>query len=640
MPAFYTNTTGELRRAKYCTALVERKFLDGLKSGGPVSRITVLPQIDADVVATNTGPPPTIPALERNAKPGVVVIGIVDFGIAFAHQRFRLDPKSTRIEYFWVQDGKPTAGATPGVNPVPYGGELAAPEINDLLSKLADEGALYARAAAQGLGKSWLWSISRRLTHGTHVMDVACGYGLDEAERMRRPIVAVQLPEAATADTSGENLDAYALDAVRYIVDRADAIARQHQCGALPVVINFSWGNVAGPHDGSSDLEQAIDEIVHERRKIARTEVVLPAGNSNLARLHAAFQFEKVAQTQSLRWRVLPDDKTPSFLEIWLPESDPVQEGRVKLRITPPGSSDPKDSSPWLAETSGHGLQWQTVVGAVLCEARYRYIPAPTGRGMFLLALQPTIRADAAAPNAPSGVWTIDLENQSFGPNDLIEAWIQRDDTPLGFRGRGRQSYFDHECYEQFDAQGRQIERDEDQKEPCFVKRAGSINAIATGKKTIVVGGFLRKEGRLAGYSAGIAAGSRAAPRYLAPSDDSKVYGGVLAAGTRSGSVVAMNGTSVAAPQVARWIANQLAESSNGGAAASVVTSDAPEITPDGWSDTSFPGAGIVPHRDAPFWPRPRPGKRAAEAVVYDAQTGRLAATPPAGRPDPAGWHK
>ena len=40
---------------------------------------------------------------------------------------------------------------------------------------------------------------------------------------------------------------------------------------------------------------------------------------------------------------------------------------------------------------------------------------------------------------------------------------------------------------------------------------------------------------------------------------DSKVHAGLLAAGSRSGSVVAMNGTSVAAAQIARAIADDLA---------------------------------------------------------------------------------
>ena len=48
-------------------------------------------------------------------------------------------------------------------------------------------------------------------------------------------------------------------------------------------------------------------------------------------------------------------------------------------------------------------------------------------------------------------------------------------------------------------------------------------------------------------------------PNLLAPSDDSIACAGVVAAGTCSGSRVPMRGTSAAAPQIARWIADQLA---------------------------------------------------------------------------------
>jgi hypothetical protein len=148
-----------------------------------------------------------------------------------------------------------------------------------------------------------------------------------------------------------------------------------------------------------------------------------------------------------------------------------------------------------------------------------------------------------------------------------VQGWIQRDDTPLGYPIRGRQSYFDEACYVRFDAQGREIEEDSNQP-LCLVKRAGSINAIATGNQTIVAGGYLRKELRIARYSAGgpitpppggILPQNLRKPDAALASDDSKVHFGVLAAGGRSGSRVAINGTSVAAPQGARWVADQLA---------------------------------------------------------------------------------
>jgi hypothetical protein len=92
------------------------------------------------------------------------------------------------------------------------------------------------------------------------------------------------------------------------------------------------------------------------------------------------------------------------------------------------------------------------------------------------------------------------------------------------------------------------------------------MNAIATGSKTVVVGGFRRKELLVADYSSGGPTACiditgelpRMGPDALTVSEASTVHRGVLAAGTRSGSVAAMNGTSVAAPQIARVLIEQL----------------------------------------------------------------------------------
>jgi hypothetical protein len=612
VPAFYTNPIPAAKQTAYCTALVGREFIESLKGNSSISRIAVLPPIDAQSVPTSRPSQDTLPRLaspDGEPKPGTVVVGVIDYGIAFAHERFRLNQDETRIEYFWVQDAPceeavgsrgPGLADAPkhfeheiagsalepegpiGVNPVPYGRELDKGEIDGLLaahgdSGIVDEDTLYRRAAGQ-LGDHWLRSVSRRVAHGTHVMDVACGYDLDHEDRRKRPIVCVQLPAATTADTSGENLDAYALDGIRYVLDRADAIARQQDCASLPVVINFSYGNVAGPHDGTSDLEEAIDELIKARPNL---NVVIPSGNSHLGRLHAERAFDRPGQTVDLHWRVLPDDRTPSFLEIWLPleawlpgvkpedknprlqaQVDPAKRtSPVHLRITDPGHSaegELKGAAP------GEGLRLLADNGDVLCEARYHFIGAPTNRGMFLIALQPTRRVDPgpgtpANPVAPSGIWTITLENVSLKPNGLVEAWIQRDDTPYGFPRRGRQSYFDHACYERFDHGGRVREED---RGDCIIRRAGSMNAIATGKRTTVVGGYVRRSRQPAEYSAGGPVAHRwprRGPDASAVSDESRVLRGVLAAGTRSGSVATLNGTSVAAPQVARAKADELA---------------------------------------------------------------------------------
>jgi hypothetical protein len=602
VPEFYTDPIKGLENTRWCTALAKECFLNSLKTNDElrslISRITILPPLvpQVDGPSAEIGEDPEKPF--GYPDDATVVIGVIDHGIAFAHERFRLCESKSRIEYMWVQDAPPAPSQHLGlaeaarsdfrfgdpagsqqtlvaVHPVPYGREIRASNIDHLLSSdsgFADEGAIY-RTAAAWLGRRWLRSVSRRVAHGTHVMDLACGYDLTEDERTQRPIVCVQLPEATTADTSGENLDAYALDGIRYILERADEIARRAPVRShLPVVINFSFGNVAGPHDGTSDLEQAIDEIVREREKIKPFKVVVPSGNSHLGRLHAQITFKSVAPDDpaeiedyrsdesgsapyraALHWRVLPDDRTPSFLEIWLPSGgQPKTKSRIWLDVTTPGGLR---SEPLGETTPGAGLQLLSDVGAVLCEARYRFVGAPTNRGMFLVALQPTksselTPAGEANAVAPSGTWTISLVNTGLG-KEPVEAWIQRDDTPYGFPRRGRQSYFDHACYKRFDHGGRLIEEDDPD---CIIKRVGSTNAIATGEKTIVVVGEVLKEGKPARYSA-----RRSGRSISAVSDESIVLSGVLAAGTRSGSLVALNGTSVAAPQVARDEADNLA---------------------------------------------------------------------------------
>ena len=88
----------------------------------------------------------------------------------------------------------------------------------------------------------------------------------------------------------------------------------------MPVVINLSYGYFAGPHDGTSAFEEAIELLIVLSTALGVTlSVVLPAGNSYLLRTHAQVSFEKIGQVVLLNWRVLPDCRTPSYLEIWLP---------------------------------------------------------------------------------------------------------------------------------------------------------------------------------------------------------------------------------------------------------------------------------------------------------------------------------
>ena len=264
-----------------------------------------------------------------------VVMGIIDDGIAVAQEQFRKDRADSRVEYWWVQDGAPPQGM------VPYGRELTKADIDTLLLNctrggVLDEDEFYRQARLTDFTRKGHKSAAWRIAHGTHVMDLAAGYPWPPA-RDDRPIVCVQLPIGVTADTSGARLFPYVHHAMKYILHRAHLIATTCGFEHLPVVINLSYGNIAGPHDGTARLEAAMDDLVQKSvMRGVKLRIVLPVGNSYLLRTHAQVAFQQVNGSGSLEWRVLPDGRKPSYLEIWLPPSPPPPQSRLTVTVTSP----------------------------------------------------------------------------------------------------------------------------------------------------------------------------------------------------------------------------------------------------------------------------------------------------------------
>jgi hypothetical protein len=124
----------------------------------------------------------------------------------------------------------------------------------------------------------------------------------------------------------------------------------------------------------------------------------------------------------------------------------------------------------------------------------------------------------------------------------------------------GRQSYFVNPCFPRFKHPSGARETDDLPGSPCSIRRSGQINGLATGAEAHVVGAWRRDTGELTEYSsAGETTGPPRKPDVVLVGDDSRVHFGVLAAGSRSGGAVPMNGTSVAAPALTRKIADLLA---------------------------------------------------------------------------------
>ena len=257
-------------------------------------------------------------------------------------------------------------------------------------------------------------------------------------------------------------------------------------------------------------------------------------------------------------------------MQVWLSSGGgpSPKPSRAAIMVVAPNG----DTSGWIEEGSAQDVTLPS--GASLAgpsvpnfgRVAYHFCPL-LGQGHFRIDIQPTSwdlpggPTDPAVLKAPAGVWTLILKNRDLPASEAFQCWIERNDLLYGYPRRGRQAYFEASGFKRFDHEGRQITDDVAPAGP--IRRIGMENAIGTADGPMVVGGFTRKDRTMADYSAGGPAlppeKPFVRPDALAVSDDSRVHVGVLAAGTRSGSVKPMRGTSVAAPQVTRLVAAELA---------------------------------------------------------------------------------
>lgn len=503
-----------------------------------------------------------------------VIMAVIDDGIPFAHRNFRDGTgEGTRVEFCWLQSSDRTANGE-----VLFGREFTRDTINALVQEHGlDEDALYLKAGAAESAPTRTPTINHHASHGAHVLDAAAGRR-DEGSAVDLDllrIIAVQLPTAITADTSGYCKDAFVISALHYIFDRADKFAAAHfddEGAALPLVINFSYGFTGGPHDGTGTVEVAVSQMIAARQAQGKpTTLVMPSGNSFGERLSGEIAPGALngGAAYPIPWRLQPNDHTSSYLEIWLPAAA--------------GTGDPPAFALSIADPDGVPCQTESPLTFSLASAGQGSVPPPLSEDLLhgghpigrcvisryntrwwriLIAFAPTEPDDPSLPGAPSGRWTIGLTKT--GGADLeapVACRIQRDNDPFGYTRGARQSYFDDPLDQRFSDDGA-LSRIENPP-GSFVRRLGTLNGIATHGAVTVVSGCYGDTGRATEYAAAgplRATGSPAGAgdvRLSAVSDTSTALRGVLATGTRSGSVARLSGTSTASPQVARFLALQ-----------------------------------------------------------------------------------
>ena len=357
-----------------------------------------------------------------------VIVGIVDFGLDFAHRNFRHPDGGTRILALWDQRA-PDSGRGP--EPFRYGRLFEKMEINEALTREDPY-----RALGYNVPKD---SLSDTGAHGTYVADVAAGNGAGTGCSGVAPEADIVFVDVSTggpllhgAEPVGSNFgdSVQLLEAIKFIFDYA---------GDRPCVVNISLGTNGGPHDGTSPVESAIDRLVSE--KLNRS-VVIAAGNSLGRSLHATGQVRQNGFVD-LKWRIPRFDVTSNELEVWYSGEDLFT---VDV-LNPAGRRVARVRPGWTWEM-GAGASGSMTVVSRECD--------PNNRDNAINVFFERGVAD--------GDWTLRLRGDSV-LDGRFHAWIERDE-----RGQSRFVKSTDGSY--------------------VVSNNCTLSSVACGRESIVVGSY------------------------------------------------------------------------------------------------------------------------------------------------------
>ena len=455
-------------------------------------------QLGAPCARPRPAPAEVPPGLPDWQAPGPLhTLGIIDDGCCLAHQDFRSAQGQSRLLWLWDQ----TPDAPDGVHwrrhavqdagqgfAVSYGMELSNPRIVALLQdpstgRLGEAG---ERALYAALGRP-AWGPPDH-THGARVMHLLAGPSpppetaskgaaaappsayAPQASAARLPIIFVQLPAQTIADTSGDSLGMHVIDGARYVVGRTRDAASP-KAGWM-CTVNISLGGIAGPHDGSSLAERALDELAAD----ARVRLVVSAGNAaDGQRVHAQRSVSRQAPGDF--FIDLPAGQTQdSFIEWWLPDAGAAAEA-WQISVTPPGAGAPVALVGAGQVACLRGDDAVPIASVVFA----RQVAQGLNGTMALLALAPTappkpVAGVALRSPAPAGLWHVQVRCNAEAPAE-VHAWIERDDVLVGQR-QPQRTRFELDTRQPRDAQ--------------YVNDDFTLSTLAQGQNVIAAGATVR----------------------------------------------------------------------------------------------------------------------------------------------------
>ncbi len=186
-----------------------------------------------------------------------VLIAVLDSGIDYGRKEFRSPDGTTRILFLWDQA---------------LDREFDSAQINEALT------------AAPGEAAALVPSRDRN-GHGTAVAGIAAGSGPGyEGAAPGVSLLIVKLGTPSSAGGTSDGAAAGSLVKTTQIMRGVTYALRKAQELSMPLVINLSFGNNYGSHDGTSLLERFLDNA----SEIGQTVICAGSGNEGNSSGHAA----------------------------------------------------------------------------------------------------------------------------------------------------------------------------------------------------------------------------------------------------------------------------------------------------------------------------------------------------------------
>ena len=349
--------------------------------------------------------------------------------------------------------------------------------------------------------------------------------------------------------------------------------------------------------------------------------LVMPVGNDNLNRCNArwALKYHENAEAHAIAeekatkagdappprtpselkmtWRVLPQDQSANFVEVW---ADLTVEEAVKsladgvplpLEMSVTRRGNRPDWFAGLHEGIHNNDEEQMRVYSDLL-----HLPSDDPlakvkwRLRYVIAIRPTLDFDRLRPVARAGVfdlafrWVDGAAHDDADKGRNVYIGVQVDQDPSFATSTSLRSYLETPQYRTHAPSGRPLDSYAYlpseanlagagiNLEPAnafkAVQRKGTHNSQAVDTSILTIAGHRQTDGRPADFSGTYFPGGqtpggkplRDRPVASFPVDHGAVQLGIRAAGPISGATVSLRGTSFAAPQAARWVAERFRE--------------------------------------------------------------------------------